>query len=306
VIEDNFDDLNSRIYKSAAYRKWEKSFLNLNKGKDILGHLVKLEPSRKSRRFTWLKKQVLVTCFQFEQYDIYKDPGQKLYNEEVERINEIDSILKSIGRIIRFNVENQGKLGSVLWGAFGKWGVIEEGENSSGYPQGTQPPTVKVLNELLATYSDRLSKFKLGEKILRSDKLMKVENKRLKGHYDVYGDDFQLYPRKMIARGGLAYPKPGNQFKRFRVRDIEKKSLFFHLAFIFRHFTDGKLKLGSSLQTQPEFGCPQYDLIANIYDQLVPPDDGNGVSQEAVGKLVKRLTADRITMHPWLLPNKSL
>jgi len=104
--------------------------------------------------------------------------------------------------------------------------------------------------------------------------------------------DQQSQKRMVIARGGLLYCQFNPDGSKAVIQDIQIDSLRFHMTYIFRHFTDGKLDLGTEVKKMPKnLGQPRYDLTAKILNE----------SSDKVREHINCLVAKDVCIHPWLI-----
>lgn len=100
--------------------------------------------------------------------------------------------------------------------------------------------------------------------------------------------------RMLIARGGLLYKQFDEDGKRVPIRDIKFNSIYFHLTYIFHHFTAGKLDLGTTVKKMPRFGEPRFDLTAKILR--------NSLDSHSIRNRVDRLEAKDVYIGHWPTP----
>jgi len=97
--------------------------------------------------------------------------------------------------------------------------------------------------------------------------------------------------RMLIAQGGLLYGEFNADGKKAKIQKNELNSKLFHLTYIFRHFTAGKLNLGTTVKKMPRFGYPRYDLTAKILNGKLTELD--------VRKYINRLEAKDVYIGHW-------
>ena len=260
------EKFNLKISKLPAYQEWKKSLFEpnddrVNVGEEIESALDNLKQKENLKALEWLKRHVFVTCFCAKNFNPWRDNSRTIQADGVKNLN---SQLKTVSKLIK----------------------LAEKDRDFG---------VRFLFSCIPFNSPEEIVFNIPrgkhDAIFRG--VLEDYQKSLQWEID---DSKNRLKKLLVVRGGLYCTRTKPDGTEFRLRGILRNSFFFHLTFIFRHFTDRKFNLGVYSTKMPRFGKPRYNITQEINDALFPDD---GSDQTAILKMVEQLESGNVLIHPW-------
>ena len=265
-----------------------KTFQKQDSGEGIIQLLENftLKSSKEAR--DWLKLHVLITCFCAEKYNRKYDQGYQTRKKEKDRTNEIVKQINAIRKFIKL-VKNDPHSSINFITA-----CSNLNKPKKKYPKNERPGKVTlkvpkdrrdtIFQEVLENYETQL-------------------NRKLKASEEGF-------KRMSFTYGGLAVSQTkstqiGKVFiitgdgQTIRIQGIQRNSFFFHMTYIFRHYTANKLNLGDGLCRMPDIGQPRYIWTEQIFAHLFPDES---VDRMSIGKMVNHLVSADAMIHPWHIP----
>jgi hypothetical protein len=270
------EKINSYISESEAYQQWLKNFLAQDSGEEIKRLLKNFTHKDLKEARDWLKLHVLVTCFCADKYkeaDFYKktgDQGHRKREQEKERIKEIKPQIKATEKIIKLVGKDPYASRRFILACSDLYNPKDRRSGRIIFKD-IKGRIDTIFPEVLENYKADL------------ERELKYSNERLN--------------QMLFTYGGLAFPEK-NDGKTFKIRDIRRNSFYFHMTYIFRHYTAQKLNLGDSLCQMPDIGESRYDLTGNIYTELFPKEKN---APRALEKMIAHLVSSHVYIHPWHL-----
>jgi hypothetical protein len=284
------EKINSDISNSAVYQEWLKNFRSQDSEEKIKQLLKNLTRKAPGKARNWLKLHVLVTCFCADKYKKEDDRGHQYRKQEKNRTKEIGRQINAIKKVIKF-VERDPYSSINFFYACQALNIPKQ--NGFKIPKNRRPGpiTFKVPKDRI----DKLFPEVLENYVVRLKGDLKYSKARFKKMLFTYGG--LAFPETKPAQSGKVFimTEDGQTFK---IRDIRRNSFFFHMTYIFRHFTADKLNLGDDLRRMPDIGESHYDLTEQIYAELFPNEMD---AIRAAERIINHLVSSRVFIHPWHL-----
>ncbi len=278
------EKINSEIHKTEVYQQWYKTFHTQDSGKEIIRLLKNFTRKAPAKSKDWLNLHTLVTCFCADNYKKADDRGHQRRGKEKDRIKKIAPQIKAIGKIIKL-VESDPYASTLFFFACSDLNRPKQKDFKN--PRNRRPGQItfkvpkdrieKLFPEVLENYEVQLRRE------------LKYSKESLK--------------KMLFTYGGLAFPETnlvhqGRKEQTFKIRNIRRNSFFFHMTYIFRHYTANKLNLGDSLCRMPDIGESHYDLTERVYAELFPNEQD---ANRAAMRIIAHLVSSHVVIHPWHL-----
>jgi len=251
------EKINRIISKTPEYIKWLRNLDNeVTDDLEIL--LYEANPEADEESLEWLNRHVLVTLFCAKEYSSENDIFNRNFDEEFKTLGS------QLKRIAKFNelIKEDPDFG-IRFYLQACLPMNSPGKVLFNIPKGQYD---SILKTMFGDYEKSLQK---GISMLREYEQM-----------------------EWVGRGGLFYRQFNSNGKKVVIQDIEFDSKLFHLTFIFKHFTLGKLDLGIEAKKMPKIGKPRYDLTAKILK----------IKQQDVKQHVRRLVQKDVHIKQWYIP----
>jgi hypothetical protein len=270
------------------YEKWNKAFLkNKSRGRDAIGRIDSLSINDPEESRLRLVADVSAVCYRAANYNspLLTDFARTYREENKSILEEIPLQLKSLKTLKRF-ISVHPEHSTMAF----ENPLCEKGEESNLYKALVNQDAISSANDLL------IEIFSLYEEGLRhlNDGLYEIRQEGL--------------PMDMIS-GSLIYPKSLN--KRELGANPEENNLLFHLAFIFREFTNPNFKhenLPFKIEGElPDHGKPCYRLIADLANAVFFPEgnqeyEGNEFTETKVKERINLLKDKKVKIDPRIIP----
>jgi hypothetical protein len=278
------EKINSEIYETEVYQQWYKTFSSQDSGEEITRLLKNFTRKASEKDRNWLKLHILTTCFCADKYKMADDQGHQKREQEKSWTKKIEPQIKAIRKVIKL-VERDPYSSTKF--IFACLDLNRPKQKDFKNPKNRRPGqiTFKVPKDRTDTvFQEVLENYEVQLK-----KELKYSKERIK--------------KMLFTYGGLAFPQTksthqGRKEQTFKIRGICRNSFFFHMTYIFRHYTANKLNLGNSLCRMPDIGESYYDLTEKIYAQLFPNEKD---SNRAAERIIDHLVSSHVLIHPWHL-----
>ncbi len=270
---------NLEIYETDIFRQWHKTFHKQDSGKAIIRLLKDFTLKDPKKNSDWLKLHILVTCFFADKYKKEDDLGHQSREREKDRKKEIELQIKAIEKFIKLVEKDPYASRNFIFACSDLSRPKQKGFKNLKNRRKGQIIFKDIKDQIDTIFLEVLKNYKA----------------RLELELNYSEERFN---QMLFTSGGLAFPQT-QQGQTFRIQNICSNSFFFHMTYIFRHYTSQKLNLGDSLSQMPDIGEPHYHWTEKIHDNLFP---NKPVDQKSIRKMVEHLILAHTVIHPWHTP----